>query len=718
MSVPEGFLTEEQRELLRSMSFGNNSGSELPSPRSTVSDPQSKHGKNGSTANGGFKQDKRSHSGKLCRPKKGGAGGRGTWGSMLETDGEACVDRNDPNYDSEEEPYKLVTTPAAQSIQEYKNKVGQIVEEFFLTDNVAETAADLRDLGSPMYHHYFVKKLISMSLDRHDREKEMAAVLLSALYADVISSEQVRKGFARLVESADDLVIDIPDALDILALFVARAIVDDILPPSFLQSIVQTLPEGAKGYDVIHKAEKSYLSPPLHAEIVERRWGGSTHTTVEVVRTKITALLNEYIESGDKVEACRCIRELNVPFFYHEVVKKALILAMEKRNSEALILALLKEAADEGLITSSQMSKGFTRLADAIDDLSLDILHAKDLLSHLVSGAIKGGSLSASYTLPVAAAKPKENGAEQIKAGSDQVTLFKQKTTAIIQEYFLSDDVGEVIRSLEDLSSPHLNAVFVKKVVMLAMDRKNREKEMASVLLSSLYAEAISAEDVAKAFLYLLESADDTALDIPDAANELALFLARAVVDDILAPLDLEEIKEQLKPGSLGSDIVSTARALLGARHAGERILRCWGGGSGWAVEDAKDKIAKLLEEYEAGGDVSEACHCIRDLDMPFFHHEVVKKALVMAMEKQNDNLLSLLQECSNEGLVTLNQMSKGFTRVADSLDDLALDIPDAKDKFMQYVDKAKSQGWLMSTFTIGMRSQSFSTFEHVNGSS
>ncbi|MCO5613445.1 hypothetical protein L7F22_067721 [Adiantum nelumboides] len=717
MSSPEGFLTEQQRELLRSMSFGNNSGSELTSPRSIVSDPQNKHGKNGSIVNGGLKHDKRSHSGKLCRPKKGGAGGRGTWGSVLETGGEACVDRNDPNYDSEEEPYKLVTVPAAQLIQEYKNKVGQIVEEFFLTDNVAEAAADLRDLGSPMYHHYFVKKLISMSLDRHDREKEMAAVLLSSLYADVISPEQLRKGFARLVESADDLVIDIPDALDILALFVARAIVDDILPPSFLNTIVKSLPEEAKGRDVIHLAEKSYLSPPLHSEIVERRWGGSTHTTVELVKSKIIALLNEYIESGDKVEACRCIRELNVPFFHHEVVKRALIVAMEKRNSEARIFLLLKEAADEGLITSSQMSKGFTRLADASDDLSLDILHAKELLSHLISGAINEGFLSASYTIPVPATKPKENGEERVTAGLDQVALFKQKAVAIIQEYFLSDDVGEVIRSLEDLSSPHLNAVFVKKVVTLAMDRKNREKEMASVLLSSLYAEAISAEDVAKAFLLLLETAEDTALDIPDAANELALFLARAVVDDILAPLDLDEIKEELKPDSLGSEIVNTARALLAARHAGERILRCWGGGSGWAVEDAKDKIVKLLEEFEAGGDVSEACRCIRDLDMPFFHHEVVKKALVMAMEKQNDNLLELLHECSNEGLITLNQMSKGFTRIADTMDDLALDIPDAKDRFMRYVEKAKSQGWLMSTFTVGYKPQLPGSQDHGNGS-
>ncbi|KAH7298781.1 hypothetical protein KP509_25G058900 [Ceratopteris richardii] len=616
---------------------------------------------------------------------------------------------------SMQEPYKLVTIPATESIQEYKNNIGQIIEEFFLTDNVEEAAVGLRDLKLPEYDHYFVKKLISMALDRHDREKEMAAVLLSSLYADVISPEHLFKGFVRLVESADDLVIDIPDALDILALFVARAIVDDILPPSFLQSAVQGLPEGAKGHDVIHLAEKSYLSPPLHAEIVERRWGGSTHTTVELVKSKISALLNEYRESGDKAEACRCIRELNVPFFHHEVVKRALVMAMEQKNYEGLLLSLLKEAADEGLITSSQMSKGFTRLADAIDDLSLDIVNARDLLSQLITTAVKEGFLNASYTLPPPNPKSKENGDEAVNAKANLLALFKQKATDIIQEYFLSDDVGEVIRSLEELSSPHLNAVFVKKVVTLAMDRKNREKEMSSVLLSSLYAEVITSEDVAKAFLNLLETADDTALDIPDAANEFALFLARSVVDDILAPLDLDEIKEQLKPQSLGSDIVNTARALLAARHAGERILRCWGGGSGWAVDDAKDKIIKLLEEFEAGGDILEACQCIRDLDMPFFHHEVVKKSLVMAMEKQNDNLLKLLQECSNEGLITVNQMSKGFTRVADSIDDLALDIPDAKEKFDLYVENAKRQGWLMPSVNVGSKTQSLSNCEHVN---
>ncbi|XP_057841956.2 MA3 DOMAIN-CONTAINING TRANSLATION REGULATORY FACTOR 4 [Cryptomeria japonica] len=698
MASNDGFLTEEQRQLLRSASEGRDSASSLVLPKSPRSE-QEHHTKHcaGSAKNhaGGTsaKYEKRSHSGKFGRPKKDGRGGKGTWGGILDTAGDLHVDRNDPNYNSEEEPYQLVGTTVSQSLEEYKGKVGSIILEYFATDDVAATAADLTDLGCPSYHHYFVKKLISMAMDRHDREKEMAAVLLSSLYADVIEPEQVSKGFSKLLDSADDLALDIPDAVDILALFVARAVVDDILPPAFLTKMLKSLPDDSKGVEVIQKAEKSYLSAPLHAEIIERRWGGSTHITVEEMKKKISDLLNEYVESGDKAEACRCIRDLNVPFFHHEVVKRALILAMERRNVEPLILDLLKEAAEEGLISSSQMSKGFGRLADTVDDLSLDIINAKDMFQSLILKATAEGWLS---TESVRSIPSQQNGAVE----EDKVRLFKERAVTIIQEYFLSDDIFEVVRSLEDLAAPDFNALFVKKLITLAMDRKNREKEMASVLLSALYTEVFPVDDIVSGFILLLESAEDTALDIPQAANELALFLARAVVDDILAPLNLDEISNRLKEGSIGNEIVRVTRSLLSARLAGERILRCWGGGTGWAVEDAKDKINKLLEEYEAGGDLGEACQCIRDLDMPFFHHEVVKKALVMAMEKKNDRLLNLLQECSSEGLITINQMMKGFTRVADGLDDLALDIPNAREKFVIYVEQAKGNGWLVSSFT------------------
>ena len=56
------------------------------------------------------------------------------------------------------------------------------------------------------------------------------------------------------------------------------------------------------------------------------------------------------------------------------------------------------------------------------------------------------------------------------------------------------------------------------------------------------------------------------------------------------------------------------------------------------------DKIGKLLEEYESGGEIQEAFRCIKELGMPFFHHEVVKKALVSVMEKKNENELYISQ--------------------------------------------------------------------------
>ncbi|XP_027335580.1 uncharacterized protein LOC113849693 isoform X1 [Abrus precatorius] len=695
MASSEGFLTDGQREMLKIASQNAENLSSSPkSPSSLLSDHHVKAppGGRAQTAGIAVRHVRRSHSGKFVRVKKDGAGGKGTWGKLLDTDVESHIDRNDPNYDSGDEPYQLVGSTVTDPLDEFKKAVVSIIEEYFSNGDVELTASDLRELGSSEYYPYFIKRLVSMAMDRHDKEKEMASVLLSALYADVISPAQIRDGFFMLLESADDLAVDILDAVDILALFLARAVVDDIIPPAFLARARRALPESSKGVQVIQTAEKSYLSAPHHAELVERRWGGSTHITVEEVKKKIADLLREYVDSGDTFEACRCIRELGVSFFHHEVVKRALVLAMEIRLAESLMLKLLKEAAEEGLVSSSQMVKGFSRLAESLDDLALDIPSAKSLFQTFVPKAISEGWLDASFTKPAG-----EDG--EIQVEDEKVRKYKKEAVTIIHEYFLSDDIPELIRSLEDLGAPEYNPIFLKKLITLAMDRKNREKEMASVLLSALHIELFSTEDIVNGFVLLLESAEDTALDILDASNELALFLARAVIDDVLAPLNLEEIGSRLPPKCSGSETVRMARTLIAARHAGERLLRCWGGGTGWAVEDAKDKIMKLLEEYESGGVVSEACQCIRDLGMPFFNHEVVKKALIMAMEKKNDRMLHLLQECFSEGLITINQMTKGFTRIKDGLDDLALDIPNAKEKFGFYVEHAQAKGWLLPSF-------------------
>ncbi|CAA6659627.1 unnamed protein product [Spirodela intermedia] len=637
----EGFLTDEQREVLKiAVQSAEGLSSSPKSPSSMLND----HNFKAPTA--GVRVPTGETLFVICvgrtrKTSSNGAGGKGTWGKLLDTDTDTHIDKNDPNYDSGEEPYELVGATVSSPVDDYKKAVVSIIEEYFSTGDVDQAASDLRDLHSDEYHHYFVKKLVSMAMDRHDKEKEMSTVLLSALYADVINSAHINKGFLMLLESADDLTLDIVDTVDVLALFIARAVVDDILPPAFLKRAREKLSETSKGFQVIQTAEKSYLSAPHHAELVERRW----------VKKKIVDLLREYTENGDTTEACRCIRELGVSFFHHEVVKRAIILAMEVPASELLILRLLKEAAEEGLISSSQMAKGFLRLAEALDDLSLDIPSAKPTFQSLVPRAISEGWLEPSFLKSTAADTLDVDVDVDVDVDDKKLRRYKEEAVAIIHE-------------------------------------KNREKEMTSVLLSALHTELFSTEDIVNGFIMLLKDAEDTALDILDASNELAFFLARAVIDDTLVPLNLVEIGGRLPPGGSGSETIHMARTLISARHAGERLLRCWGGGSGWAVEDAKDKITKLLEEYESGGTLVRPA--------------MVKKALIMDMEKKNSKnsrILSLLQECFSEGLITTNQMTKGFSRVRDALEDLALDIPDAGEKFLSYTELARARGWLLPAF-------------------
>ncbi|KAK9748702.1 hypothetical protein RND81_02G074400 [Saponaria officinalis] len=661
------------------------------SPKSPRS-PKAK-GKEESSKENASKSNKHSHSKRYWRPKKGGAGGKGTWGGILDTDPNYTLDFKDPNYNSHEEVEFLTPRRTCQALAEYKKKAVVIIEEYFFNGDVISTANELSDVGMPNYDYYFVKKLVSMAMDRHDKEKEMAAVLLSSLYADIINPAQVYKGFSKLVECVDDLVVDIPDAVDVLSVFIARAIVDDILPPIFLKKQLEKLPKESKGIEVIKRTEKCYISARYHSEVIENKWGGNKQKTVEDVKAKISNLLREYVASGDKKEACRCIKELNVPFFHHDIVKRALIMGMEKRQAESELLTLLKMAAEENLINSSQISKGFNRLIDTIDDLSLDIPKAKQILQSMISKCASQGWLSASSL---------KSFSLDTNNRVDIEKSFKLKIHAIIQEYFLSGDTIEVYNCLESENyslSSELNAIFVKKLVNLAMDRKNREKEMASVLLSSLCLPPI---DVANGFISLIDSADDTSLDNPTIVEDLAKFIARAIVDEVIAPSHLEDIRASFTElhSSIGYRIIQMATSLLKAPLFGERILRCWGGEgsrpSGCAsVEDVKHKIAKLLEEYECGGDLREACRCIKELGMPFFHHEVVKKTLIIVMEKRNERFWVLLEECFKSGLISVYQMTKGFERAEESLDDLMLDVPDVRQQYLRCFEKASSLGWL-----------------------
>ena len=60
--------------------------------------------------------------------------------------------------------------------------------------------------------------------------------------------------------------------------------------------------------------------------------------------------LLRYTVSGDIMEAARCLAELDVPHFHHELVKRALLAAFGDSSHAASLLKLLHALADSGQV--------------------------------------------------------------------------------------------------------------------------------------------------------------------------------------------------------------------------------------------------------------------------------------------------------------------------------------------------------------------------------
>lgn len=243
-----------------------------------------------------------------------------------------------------------------------------------------------------------MKRLVNSAIDKTDTERELASRLLSEFYPNILSMNMIGKGFERLFEIIDEIELDVPQASTLLAAFVARAVVDEVLPPSFLtDAVVSNL-----GGETIEHA-KILLSRDHSGAKLERIWGPGDGRPVDEMKVAVDQALMEYLLSSDLEEAERCFKELHSPYFFHEVVKRAVVLAMDKGTTEQQQISnLLKHLSETEVLTLTQAEKGFSRLYDSLPDIVLDTPDAETILNAFVARAIADKVVSASYKRPAA----------------------------------------------------------------------------------------------------------------------------------------------------------------------------------------------------------------------------------------------------------------------------------------------------------------------------
>ena len=272
----------------------------------------------------------------------------------------------------------------------------------------------------------------------------------------------------------------------------------------------------------------------------------------------------------------------------------------------------------------------------------------------------------------------------------DEIEKF---VSPIIAEYFEHGDTEEVLYSLEELNIDDNEYKVLVIAVTLAMDKKSSHREMTSVLISDFYGRVFSEQDIERGFDVLLKSLPDLVLDTPGAATILGNFIARAVADDCIPPAFVNRYMDSLALDEHAKNAIEHASALLNMKHGLVRLDTVWGVSGGMRpVKYLTRQIQLLLNEYISSGELDEAVQCLRELEVPHFHHEAVYEAVIMAVEdvgeKIQDLICKLLRNWTETALITVDQLKNGFNRVYSELDDIVIDVPLAYQNLERFVTK------------------------------
>jgi programmed cell death protein 4 len=369
--------------------------------------------KGSSSSGGGGNNGKSSLSSSLGRGGSSlGRGGNGNnhWGRVTDVYGDSdynggVLDKNDPNYDSTEEEsggfflqgfgsnqthgydnrvdsspprngYNVIRQPTPPiipqlSLPEYKLLVRKFLEEYFVSGDRLEVERCMRDTWLPDFHFEMVKRTITMAMDRNARGCEAASLLLSFLHGrSILTTDEVGKGIERLFEVIDDLKVDVPNASRLLSQFVARAVVDEILPPVFL-----TDPTVIKlGGQAIQEAV-TLLSVKHGQARVEKVWGPGAAEFADDLKRVIKLIIAEYLDTRDVEEAALSVRLLEAPRYGHELVKRALVMGVDcNEDAQVHLSELFNHLVSTGLVTQDPLIIGFQRYCFFVNIFGFSII--------------------------------------------------------------------------------------------------------------------------------------------------------------------------------------------------------------------------------------------------------------------------------------------------------------------------------------------------------
>jgi len=286
------------------------------------------------------------------------------------------------------------------------------------------------------------------------------------------------------------------------------------------------------------------------------------------------------------------------------------------------------------------------------------------------------------------------SGKDQKKSNEDP----QKAVMEIITEFIESGELDEAMSDIDkrvDIEGTE----FVKRALIFGIEHKAYERELISQLLSAVY-NIFHGNEVAGGFQILLDRLPDMILDVPDATEVLAKFLSRGFYDEILYPIFLEEAKVN---NDHARRVLSIAKSAFDKPEERRRLDHVWGPGDFSSVTRLRDEVEIFLKEYLENDHIKDAIQSLRSLNAPSFNSQVIKQALILAIESHTSShseaILRLIKGFYEISLVSSYDVLHGFKLVWRRLSDIQLDVPNASQKLQELTNKAKNMNILEKDF-------------------
>jgi programmed cell death protein 4 len=261
----------------------------------------------------------------------------------------------------------------------------------------------------------------------------------------------------------------------------------------------------------------------------------------------------------------------------------------------------------------------------------------------------------------------------------------------ILIEFAESGDISEAVEDLKEHASIE-PAEFVAHAIEFGLEHHNYERELISQLLSELHP-VFEGKGYNEGFQTILYRLPDLALDVPDAAEFVGLFFARAIYDEALAPAF---IKNAVVDNELSKLAVNLAYNVVHEPSERARLENIWGPSALSSVEKLREEVGVIVKEFLVSLDIGEADRALLALNAPSFMSQVVKEAIFIGLERGNHvpraRVLDLLASWRTSGIISEYHMKRGFDLATRGLEEIKLDVPRAEEALSAFVTEAHAR--------------------------